>query len=158
MQVPFLVDGDVDEKLRKDFFKKSWSRIRGGFNAEKHKQLVADITDDIDKLCTFTKGALDLETVEREKSAMAHSAYWLSLRSHTHRLYNTLRSIWAQTCPSQSHSHRANLRLDVPSRSTNGTETPAFKFSFLLGECSGQPLPLIWRDATILSFEAPISL
>ncbi|KAL0261611.1 hypothetical protein SLS55_003041 [Diplodia seriata] len=73
LSVPFLIDGELDEKLRKDFFKKSWSRIRGGFNSEKHQQLIADIRDDIDQLCAFTKGALDLEISEGQKSMTAHS-------------------------------------------------------------------------------------
>ncbi|KAL1644140.1 hypothetical protein SLS58_004420 [Diplodia intermedia] len=74
LSVPFLINGELDEKLRKDFFKKSWSRIRGGFNSEKHQQLVADIRDDIDQLCAFTKGALDLEMSEGQKSMTAHSS------------------------------------------------------------------------------------
>ncbi|KAL1630613.1 hypothetical protein SLS54_000484 [Diplodia seriata] len=73
LTVPFLIDGELDEKLRKDFFKKSWSRIRGGFNSEKHQQLIADIRDDIDQLCAFTKSALDLEMSEGQKSMTAHS-------------------------------------------------------------------------------------
>jgi len=147
-----MVDNVVDEKLRKEFFKKSWTRIRGGFNSERHKLLVAEIRDDIEQLCNFTKGAINLEDIYCEQSSLAISRYWLGIQSHMHRLYNALYSVWSQSC--SLHTHRAKLKLDVPKDDESYHETPQFNFSFLLGDntTSMRSLPWKWRDVAVLSF------
>lgn len=111
-----MVDGAVDESLRKKFFKRWRTRIRGGFNHERHKQLVAEIRDDIEDLCHLTKGTIDLEIVDRKQACSASSKYWLALRSHTHRVHDALRAMWSQSC--SMHTHQANIRLGMP----NGDE------------------------------------
>ncbi|KAF2672437.1 hypothetical protein BT63DRAFT_422895 [Microthyrium microscopicum] len=156
LTAPFIVGGVVDEKLRKDFFKSSWSRIRGGFQAEKHKQLVNEIRDDVDQLCTFTKGAMDIEDLSHERSASAISSYWLGMRSHTHGLYNALRSIWSHNC--SSHTHLARLALDLPNDLEDERDTPRFSLYFSLAEKTSTQtsLPGGSRNFTVLSFQSPV--
>lgn len=62
---------------------------------------------------------------------------------------------WSQTC--SSHTHRANLRLDVPNGDENDSESPRFNFSFLVSDNvpSGTSLLREWRDVTVLSFKTP---
>jgi len=155
LQVPFIVGDTVDEKLRKDFFKKSWTRIRGGFNAERHKQLVAEIRDDIDLLCNFTKGTIEFEETTQQQPSSAISTYWLNLRSHADGLYNALSSIWPQSCA--THHHQAKLRLDLPNSTTN-YEVAKLNLAFLKGHdttsASLKSLPREWRDVTILSLDS----
>lgn len=149
-----MVGGKIDENLRKDFFK-AWTRIRGGFNADRHKQLIADIRDDIYQLCKLTKGAIDLEDANLERARSANSTYWLDIRNHTHRLYSTLCSIWPNGC--SSHTHRAKLRLDMPKGGEGDGETPQLNVSFLLDNngVSLKSSSWEWRGVTVLSFETP---
>ena len=146
-----MVGDTVDKRLCKEFFKKR--RIRGGFNSEKHNKSIVEIRDDIDQLCNFTKGAVDLDDDDCKKLSSTTSSYWLDIRDHTHRLYNALRSIWFQSCP--SHTHQAKLRLDVPGSEDGDHETPQFNFSFLLGDsiASLRTLAWNWRDVTIFSVQ-----
>jgi hypothetical protein len=146
-----MVGDTVDKILRKEFFRKR--RIRGGFNSEKHKTFISEIRDDIDQLCNFTKGAIALDDVDSRRLSSTTSSHWLSVRGHTHRLYNALRSIWIQNCP--SHTHQAKLRLDVPKDEDGDHETPQFNFSFLLGGniASLRTLAWKWRDVTISSVQ-----
>ncbi len=147
-----MVGGAVDERLRKRFFK-SWTCIRGGFFAEKHEQLITDISKEIDDLCKFTKGAIELEDVNREQSMKATSNYWLDIRSHTHRLYSALCSIWPKGCA--SHSHRAKLRLDLAKGDKGDREAPQFNVSFSLSDDAAclQSSSWTWRCVTVHSFQ-----
>lgn len=146
----------VDEKLRKEFFKKSWmSNIRGGFNAKKHKQLIADIRDDIDQLCNFTTGTVEIEDTPPGQSSSAISTYWLNFRSHADGLYNALSSIWPQSCA--THSHQAKLRLDLPNSTSTDNKTTQLNLAFLKEDdaASVKNVPLEWQSVTVLSIQSP---
>lgn len=150
--MPFIVGGAIDEKLQKDFFKSTWSRIRGGFNAERHKQLVGEIRSDIDQICAFTKGAIDIEDVTSKQSSQKASGYWLQIRSHTYGLYDALAAIWSKSCT--SHTHLAKLQLCLPKEDKTVWETPQFKLSFSLNDNLTPSTSLPWesRGVTVQSF------
>ena len=147
-QAPFRAGDAID-------FSNSWSRICGGFSSERYMQHVSQICADIEQLYDLTKGAIDLEDVDYERSSLATSSYWLGIRSHTHRLFKAIRSIWSQSC--SSHTHLAKLRLDIHNGDESDREIPEFNLSFLSGGniTSIRPSPLEWKDVTVLSFQTP---
>ncbi|KAF2136881.1 uncharacterized protein K452DRAFT_362231 [Aplosporella prunicola CBS 121167] len=157
---PFVVNGVVDERSRKKFFKKSWLRIKGGFEAGRgeYKELLAEIGDVIEKIDRLTTGALNTSDDIRSKQAYrpATSKYWLAIRNHTQGLYKALYSIWAGNCTAP-HPHRAKLRLEIPK--AHEPERPLFGLSFLLGDrpVNGRCLsPEKWRDVKVLSLETEV--
>ncbi|KAH8723785.1 hypothetical protein GQ44DRAFT_773661 [Phaeosphaeriaceae sp. PMI808] len=75
------LDGTVDEKARKKFFKSFWLKTRGGFNTEKYGALLVDIDRDIEKLSKLINGALLLEPIRTEKRTKLQSAYWKVLET-----------------------------------------------------------------------------
>ena len=152
-----MVNGIVDEKLRAKFFKKTsltWTRIRLGFSAEEHKKLVAAINNDVVLLGQLIKNAIGLQEERQERSSSSTSRYWLALRSHTHRLYHALQSIWPHTCP--THTHRVILQLDIPGGEETDCEIVQFCLSFSLINEHIQP-PWGSRDVKVLSIQAPPS-
>jgi hypothetical protein len=152
-QAPFVTGDAIDEKLYKDFFKKARYRIRGGFNYDKHKQLIIEIRDDISQLCNFTKGVVEMEDSKHEKIPTVISSYWLNIRAHADGLYSALSSIWSQSCT--SHPHQAKIRLNLLNSDRNDYDTTKLNMAFLMESKSTLPrsLPREWRDVTVLSLQ-----
>ncbi|KAF2192023.1 hypothetical protein K469DRAFT_655253 [Zopfia rhizophila CBS 207.26] len=140
----FVVDGVVDEKKRKQFFKNPITRVRGAFEAAKLKKLVAEIGNDIEKLRDLSKGAMDLEEERHERALASTSAYWLSLRDNALRLFSALQSIWPHTC--QSHSHKVSLRVDLPASNSIDEDSTLTRMTFHLGNNGHDD---IGRDVTV---------
>lgn len=138
----------MDEKLRVKFFKNPWTRIKGGFEAEKYAKLLAEITSDIDRIATLTKGAIALDLPRLEQKRLANAThYWINIRNHARRLFETFNSQWSCTC-SCNHPHRVSLRLDM--REDCNIETRfGFKLSFDLDTAEASALPWYWRDVEI---------
>jgi hypothetical protein len=145
------LDGTIDEKARKKFFKKLSRNTRGGFNAEQYRALLIDIDRDIRKLKDLINGAIRLEPIKIERKNKLQSAYWQNVRDQAQRLYDSLSSRFLP-CACQ-HSHQANLRLDI--RRDHNAEEDAARFAFLLTfEKRPQPAPSPpwnWRDIEIIS-------
>ncbi|KAF8249178.1 hypothetical protein K440DRAFT_622544 [Wilcoxina mikolae CBS 423.85] len=153
MRPPWIMENDtVDEKIRNKFFNSFWTRISGGFNSDKYAKLLDEILGDIDQINKLTEGAIQNESLRREIKRQANDTYWISLRDHAKRLYQSLSSRWPYTCPCK-HPHRASLRLDV----RNISETDilfGFVFSFDENPTAGTPLPWNWRNVEIKPLQA----
>ncbi|KAI9769210.1 MAG: hypothetical protein M1840_004339 [Geoglossum simile] len=148
--------GTINEKLRQNFFKNPWIRIKGGFDSNKYAKLLAEIDRDINQLHTLTKGAESLEPIRLDRKRRANAAYWIDVRDQARRLFEALRSRWSCSCPCR-HPHRAHLRLDVRSGKEVGNSTTRFGllFSFDVNAAVAASLPWNWRDIEIEPFQAP---
>jgi hypothetical protein len=58
-----LSDGRINIKQRESFFRNPLNRIRGGFNSEKHQQLLASLEADIDRIAKLTSTTIVLEPI-----------------------------------------------------------------------------------------------
>ncbi|OCK92754.1 uncharacterized protein K441DRAFT_697498 [Cenococcum geophilum 1.58] len=148
----FVVNGVVDHKKEKQFFRNPMTRIKGAFEAEKLKKLVAEIGNDIEKLRDMSLGAIDLEEERHERTSISTSAYWWSLREHALRLFSALSGIWPHTC--QSHKHQVNLRVEIPSSQQDESEITPMRLCFCLGS---NTVDNVGRDVTIHSSQPPVT-
>ncbi|KAF1954594.1 hypothetical protein CC80DRAFT_595012 [Byssothecium circinans] len=108
----FVVDGEVDPKKCKQFFKSPMTRVRGAFEATKLKKVVEDMDSDVRRLRDLSKDAPHFEEERQERAAASVSAYWLSMRDHASLLFSALQSMWPKCC--QLHEHLVNLRVTLP--------------------------------------------
>ena len=113
---------------REKFFKRFWTSIAGGFQANKYRELLDQILDDIDRVAELTTRANILEPVRKQRKSRANAEYWLSVRDHARRLFDILDAQWSCSCVCH-YPHRANLRLEI--RSLSESENPSIKFGFL---------------------------
>jgi hypothetical protein len=113
--------GQINIQARDSFFKNPLNRIRGGFNSEKHKQLLASLQDDINRIATLTTGALTLEPLRLSRKRASNSVHWSRYQSYAARLYECLNTKWSAQCACQCR-HEANLRLPLH-KIENGTAT-----------------------------------
>ncbi|KAH0543123.1 hypothetical protein FGG08_002549 [Glutinoglossum americanum] len=157
MRPPWITkDGTVDVAARDRFFGKPLTRIKGGFDSNRYANLLAEIVGDINQVAALTKGAIALEPLRLERKRRINAAYWVSIRDHARRLFETLSSRWSCAC-SCKNPHRAHLRLDV----RNGGETRdrsirfGFLFSFDINASTAASLPWDWRDVEIEPLQTP---
>ncbi|PVH93659.1 hypothetical protein DM02DRAFT_676704 [Periconia macrospinosa] len=108
----FVIDGKVDHKKCKQFFKSPMTRMRGAFESTKLKKVVEDIANDVRRLRELSKDAPKLEEERKERATASVSAYWLSMRNHASLLFTALQSMWPRAC--QMHEHLVNLRVTRP--------------------------------------------
>jgi hypothetical protein len=149
------VDGTLDEKARKKFFKNPWTRIKGGFDSNKYATLLEQIDRDIDKTSKLASSAIRLELIHSEKKNRLHSTYWRDIRDQAQRVFKSLSS---RFCPcSCQRPHQANLRLDV--RKDRDVEEDAVRFAFLFTfqkeACTPISLPWDWRNVEIETLQTP---
>ncbi|KAF8531431.1 hypothetical protein BDD12DRAFT_800092 [Trichophaea hybrida] len=91
MRPPWIMENDtINEKIRNKFFNSFWTRISGGFNSDKYAKLLDQILRDIDQINKLTEGAIQNESLRREKKRQANDTYWISLQDHAKRLYQSL--------------------------------------------------------------------
>lgn len=125
-------------------------RIRGGFDAERHKALVSEIREDVDQIRDLTKGAVELEQVRQERASSAVSSYWETFREHSWQLCLALCAMWPQTC--SSHIHRANLPLFTPGSKSNGDKEINLSLSHTDLSTPG-PLEKSWWEMAVHPFQ-----
>ncbi|ORX96345.1 hypothetical protein BCR34DRAFT_619709 [Clohesyomyces aquaticus] len=116
-------DGVVDEKARKKFFKRTWTKIRGGFSSAKYSSLLQEIDRDIDKIAKLISGAIQLEPLGAGKRNRLYSTYSLRVRNQAQKLFEIEDQV---------------TRL-------------ALLLTFGASECLPNALPWTWRDIEIVS-------
>ena len=152
------MDGTLDEKARKKFFKNPWRRMKGGFDSNKYATLLEQIDRDIDKTSKLAFSVIRLESIHAEKKKRLHYTYWTNIRDQAQRLFTSLSS---RFCPCSCRCpHQANLRLDV--RKDHDMEEDTARFAFLLTfqKEARTPisLPWDWRDIEIETSQTPNTL
>ncbi|KAF2865617.1 hypothetical protein BDV95DRAFT_612491 [Massariosphaeria phaeospora] len=150
-------DGSIDEKARRKFFKSTWTKIKGGFDAAKYATLLEGIDRDIDKISKLTSGGLQLEPLRAERKNRMQSIYWQNVRHQAERLFDSLSARFNPCACNQPH--QANLRLDV--RKENDGQDEHTRFAFLLtfekSACIPQSLPWDWRHIEIESSQSLVT-
>lgn len=150
-QTPFMIDGKVDKDKRREFFRVSWSRIKRGFKADEHTQLIAQIRDDAVSLHLIVQSALTLME-SRASRGKGQGSSWKKSREQALRLHEVLESSWGTSC--DSHSHSIWMRFSPPTKRNIGYEAKdRLNCSFALthAEISKGSLPWEWRDIQILA-------
>lgn len=150
-----MKDNTVDVKLRHKFFNSPWKRIKGGFESAKYDKLLDDIKSDISQIATLTTGAIALKPLRLERKRRANTThYWIGIRDHARRLFETFDSHWSCNNCSCQHPHRASLRLDMR-KDGNMITRFGFKLSFDLDPAGTAALPWYWRDVEIEPLSTP---
>ncbi|ORY17089.1 hypothetical protein BCR34DRAFT_583855 [Clohesyomyces aquaticus] len=140
--------GVVDTQARSQFFRNPLTRIKGGFNSEKYKELLSSLHDDISRIQALTSGAIALEPLRLERKIKASSSYWNGFHVQARTLYEILDVRWSSQCVCQCR-HQANLRLEIQ-KGLETNQSPTFKFLFSFDiSPSATPVPWRWRAVEI---------
>jgi hypothetical protein len=142
-------NGQVSVRERDAFFKNPLNRIRGGFNSEKHKQLLSSLQEDIDRIASLNSKAIALEPLRLNRKRISNAAYWTRWQRYAGQLYKSLDSRWSSKCACQC-AHEANLRLSLPKAEANRATT----FNLLLSfdtDLAASNIPWDWRAVEIES-------
>lgn len=147
-------DGSIETSLRQRFFHKPWRHIKIGFDTNKFASLLVEIEHDINQIDMLTRGSIALEPQRLERKRQDNAMYWLEIRNHARRLYESINLRWLCAC---QHPHRANLRLDLRRRCEVDEASVRFGilFSFDVDGAGTMSLPWNWRDVEIEPFKAP---
>ncbi|KAF2638389.1 hypothetical protein P280DRAFT_471497 [Massarina eburnea CBS 473.64] len=145
----FIINGELDPKRRKQFFKSPITRVRGAFEAAKLRKVVEDIANDVRRLRDLSKDALQFEEERQERATASTSAYWLTMRNHALLLFSALQSMWPQCCP--LHEHVVNLRVTLAETRNLSEDLATTQLCFHL---ENNNKAKIQRQVTIISSEA----
>ena len=139
-----MIDGQVDAKRRKKFFK-AIVKVKGGFQAKDCTSIITMIQADANTLRECVRTANQLErTREVKRLAKPSPSSWITARNHSKRLYEMLQSTFSASCT--SHKHTAQVRLKAPSKKQAGyTADDAIPFSFMLQHASSEDGDLPWE-------------
>ncbi|CAI6238537.1 unnamed protein product [Periconia digitata] len=112
----FVIDGNIDPKKRKQFFKNPMARVRGAIESSRLKKVVEEIATDVGRLRDLSNDAPKLEEERQERASASVSTYWLSMRDHASLVFTALQSAWFHGC--QIHKHLVNLCVTRPESKT----------------------------------------
>jgi hypothetical protein len=151
-QPPWIgANGHVNIQDRESFFKNPLNRVRGGFNFEKHKQLLSSLQEDINRIASLSSTAIALEPLRLNRKRISNAAHWTRCQKYAERLYNSLNTRWSSQCACQC-LHQANLRLPLPNDVVD--HVAPFKVLFSFDKGSTAPgIPSEWRSVNIESAE-----
>ncbi|OKL55592.1 hypothetical protein UA08_09132 [Talaromyces atroroseus] len=144
-------------KLRADFEESfnTWSRVGSEFNLHKYTEVIDQIHQGVQRICTFMPEEVDPIVIQGHQSFPRDLNYWLDIQTHTYRLFNAISSIWPRDCA--YHTHHAKLRLNIPTEDREEQEAPKVNVSFAMDKRVSltQHYPRGWRDVKVIFSQAP---